>query len=122
MIVLCPNCDIYFDDAYRLTACPHDTFVANDGDNNFAHHPESYLSEDAPGVRRHRMRRLSRMRRDYAREYWEAAALSASLGGAEPRAQHADRMLAEWRKRWCDDGSEQPSESVRRTDSPHDVQ
>lgn len=45
MIVQCPTCFALFDDEFRLTICPHDTFAANDGQNNFAHHPESYLSE-----------------------------------------------------------------------------
>lgn len=33
-----------FDDEYRTTICPHETFAANDGANNFAHHPESHLA------------------------------------------------------------------------------
>jgi hypothetical protein len=32
-----------FEDKYRSTICPHDTFAANDGKNNFAHHPEAFL-------------------------------------------------------------------------------
>lgn len=44
MIVKCDTCTRSYDDAFRSTICPHDTFAANDGDNNFAHHPESYLS------------------------------------------------------------------------------
>jgi hypothetical protein len=44
MIVLCPTCGRHYDDTYRWTYCPHDTFAANDGANNFRHHPESYLS------------------------------------------------------------------------------
>lgn len=48
MIVQCSACAMYFDDAYRLTYCPHDTFAANDGNNNFAHHPESYFSKFKP--------------------------------------------------------------------------
>lgn len=49
MIVTCPQCRRGYDDAYRWTFCPHDTFAANDGENNFAHHPESYIGpvEDA---------------------------------------------------------------------------
>ena len=48
MIVQCDSCKRYFDNEFRLTYCPHDTFAANDGKNNFAHHPESYLSSEAP--------------------------------------------------------------------------
>lgn len=48
MIVLCLECQKYFDDEFRMTYCPHHTFPANDGRNHFAHHPESYLSEEAP--------------------------------------------------------------------------
>ena len=45
MIVRCEvGCRFYFDDEFRSTLCPHDTFPANDGHNQFAHHPESYLS------------------------------------------------------------------------------
>jgi hypothetical protein len=44
MIVTCPDCRVRFDDAYRWTICPHETFAANDGQNNFAHHPEAHLS------------------------------------------------------------------------------
>lgn len=44
MIVACSICSSNFDDEYRYTVCPHDTFAANDGNNNFAHHPESHLS------------------------------------------------------------------------------
>jgi len=44
MIVTCPECRARFDDAYRWTFCPHETFAANDGLNNFAHHPEAHLS------------------------------------------------------------------------------
>lgn len=46
MIVECPECHGRYDDTYRWTICPHGTFAANDGQNNFAHHPESYI--DAP--------------------------------------------------------------------------
>lgn len=44
MIVTCSTCRRRFDDEYRWTICPHDTFAANDGKNNFAHHPEAFLS------------------------------------------------------------------------------
>lgn len=43
MIVECPDCHAVFDDTYRWTFCPHDTFAANDGKNNFRHHVESLL-------------------------------------------------------------------------------
>ena len=45
MIVACDHCMRSFDDEFRWTICPHDTFAANDGQNNFRHHPESHLSE-----------------------------------------------------------------------------
>jgi len=48
MIVKCSDCEKYFDDEYRTTICPHETFPANDGENRFVHHPESYLSVSAP--------------------------------------------------------------------------
>jgi hypothetical protein len=48
MIIRCRECEKYFDDEYRTTICPHETFPANDGENRFAHHPESYLSSSAP--------------------------------------------------------------------------
>lgn len=44
MIVECRKCLSAFDDEFRTTICPHETFAANDGNNNFAHYPESYLS------------------------------------------------------------------------------
>lgn len=43
MHVLCGACGLRFDDEFRSYVCPHDTFPANDGANNHAHHPESYL-------------------------------------------------------------------------------
>jgi hypothetical protein len=48
MIIRCDTCSRYFDDEFRSTACPHDTFAANDGNNNFSHHPESWLSDYDP--------------------------------------------------------------------------
>lgn len=48
MIVRCQVCEMYFDDEFRLTNCPHHTFPANDGTNHFRHHLDSYLSEFAP--------------------------------------------------------------------------
>lgn len=44
MIVECEKCLLYYDDEFRWTICPHETFAANDGHNNFVHHPESYIS------------------------------------------------------------------------------
>lgn len=46
MIVNCMACQHNFDDEFRSTTCPHDTFAANDGHNNFAHHPDSYLGDN----------------------------------------------------------------------------
>ena len=46
MIVQCSKCNLKFDDEFRWTICPHETFAANDGKNNFQHHPESYLERD----------------------------------------------------------------------------
>lgn len=43
MKVKCSECGVWFDDEFRWTFCPHDTFAANDGDNNFDHHPESAI-------------------------------------------------------------------------------
>lgn len=43
MKTYCSRCDTRFDDEFRSTICPHETFAANDGKNNFAHHPESVL-------------------------------------------------------------------------------
>jgi NTP pyrophosphatase (non-canonical NTP hydrolase) len=43
MIVRCDICKFSFEDEYRSHCCPHETFAANDGRNNFAHHPGSYL-------------------------------------------------------------------------------
>lgn len=43
MIIMCKTCCARFDDEFRSTICPHATFAANDGHNNFAHHPESHL-------------------------------------------------------------------------------
>lgn len=44
MIVKCERYGKRFDDTFRSTFCPHDTFLANDGENNFRHHEESFLS------------------------------------------------------------------------------
>lgn len=48
MIVMCEECGKRFDDEYRTTICPHDTFAANDGRNNFAHQPSSFLETAKP--------------------------------------------------------------------------
>ncbi len=45
MIVKCPECRWYFDDEFRWTFCPHETFPANDGENHFEHYEDSYLAE-----------------------------------------------------------------------------
>lgn len=45
MILKCETCKKHFDDEFRVTYCPHNTFSANDGDNNFRHYPESYISD-----------------------------------------------------------------------------
>jgi hypothetical protein len=42
VIVRCASCSVHYDDEFRYTFCPHDTFLANDGQNNFRHYPESY--------------------------------------------------------------------------------
>lgn len=126
MIKQCDNCERWFDDAFRTTICPHETFPANVGENRFAHHPESYLSDDSPErVRRHTRRNPSWRRRDWAREYWEAAALGITESHSyspDTAAEHADLMLAEWRKRWCDDGSEQLVSIANRLPAPEGVQ
>ncbi len=43
MIMQCQKCLKAFDDEFRSTICPHGTFAANDGANNFAHDTTSYL-------------------------------------------------------------------------------
>lgn len=43
MIIQCVKCNARFDDEFRTTICPHETFAANDGKNNFSHHPEALL-------------------------------------------------------------------------------
>lgn len=52
MIVKCTSCLMWFDDSYRFVYCPHDTFAANDGENNFRHHPESYCDSRDPKDRK----------------------------------------------------------------------
>jgi hypothetical protein len=52
MMVTCHyGCGARFDDEYRSTICPHKTFAANDGRNNFAHHPEAFLSSPPPSTK-----------------------------------------------------------------------
>lgn len=46
MIVRCKQCQMYFEDCYRSTICPHDPFPANDGNNNFEVHNDAYLSPE----------------------------------------------------------------------------
>lgn len=48
MIVKCEECPKYYDDEFRDTTCPHNTFLANDGQNNFKHYPEAWLSDKHP--------------------------------------------------------------------------
>jgi hypothetical protein len=43
MKTFCTKCRAMFDDEFRTTICPHETFAANDGYNNFRHYPESLL-------------------------------------------------------------------------------
>lgn len=64
MIITCPNCQRTFQDEYRTTICPHETFAANDGQNNFAHHSEAHLS---PAIERKSM-----TLNDYAAEVHQA--------------------------------------------------
>ena len=52
MIVRCERCRLYFDDEFRWTYCPHHTFSANNGRDQFQHHPESYLDPHPPHVAR----------------------------------------------------------------------
>ncbi len=49
MIVQCGQCSRWFDDQFRFTNCPHPTFAANDGVNNFSHHHDAYISDAEPG-------------------------------------------------------------------------
>ena len=48
MLVRCEKCRKVFEDCYRSTICPHGTFPANDGMNNFLLHPEAYLADEFP--------------------------------------------------------------------------
>jgi hypothetical protein len=50
MIIRCAKCDLWFEDVYRDTSCPHTAFPANDGDNNFVVHDDAYLSVETPSA------------------------------------------------------------------------
>lgn len=54
MIVKCEACSQEFDDEFRSTICPHDTFYANNGRNEFAHHPKAFLSSDTTTERNYK--------------------------------------------------------------------
>lgn len=45
MIIQCDKCSARFDDEFRTTICPHETFPANDGKNNFRYHHGAYLDD-----------------------------------------------------------------------------
>lgn len=45
MIRQCETCMKFYDDEFRGTLCPHATFPANNGHNEFAKVEESYLGE-----------------------------------------------------------------------------
>ena len=87
MIVECPDCHRTLDDTYRSTLCPHETFAANDGKNNFAHHPEAHLSAPA---RRH----ASDMVREF-QEVYEAPILSTPAFPSHDRCALRERILEE---------------------------
>ena len=57
--MVCDDCNMAFEDVYRSTLCPHDTFAANDGHNNFAHHPEAYLKPLKEALAEERDRQLN---------------------------------------------------------------
>jgi len=48
MIVKCVKCKMFYDDEFRYTICPHKTFLANDGKNNFKVNEDAYLSKHNP--------------------------------------------------------------------------
>lgn len=48
MIIKCEECNKYYDDKFRDTSCPHVTFLANDGHNNFKHYSDSWLGNCEP--------------------------------------------------------------------------
>lgn len=45
MIVKCEKCGKRFEDEFRRTICPHDTFLANDGQNNFTIYHDAHLED-----------------------------------------------------------------------------
>ena len=51
MIIQCNHCQVYFEDEFRSTLCPHRAFLANDGRNNFSIHEDAYLSFEHPADR-----------------------------------------------------------------------
>jgi hypothetical protein len=48
MIIQCSDCKKHYDDEFRWTQCPHNTFAANDGHNNFKHYSASWLGDKPP--------------------------------------------------------------------------
>lgn len=48
MIIHCATCFYFYDDEFRNTGCPHTTFMANDGQNNFKEYSESWYSVNEP--------------------------------------------------------------------------
>lgn len=48
MIVQCSDCDKFLDDEFRNTSCPHEAFLANDGQNKFKIYEESWLADNRP--------------------------------------------------------------------------
>lgn len=48
MIVRCAHCRVWYDDEFRTTLCPHDVFLANDGNNNFFFKYDAYLGQRPP--------------------------------------------------------------------------
>lgn len=48
MILQCDACQRWYDDEFRRTYCPHTTFPANDGNNNFQEYPRAYLADVPP--------------------------------------------------------------------------
>lgn len=48
MIVKCESCNKYYDDQFRNTGCPHDTFMTNDGQNQFAKYDWDWLADYEP--------------------------------------------------------------------------
>lgn len=48
MIQHCDKCGHNFDDEFRSTECPHDAFLANDGNDNFLLHSASVGPDRMP--------------------------------------------------------------------------